>query len=225
MLRKYPRSLYHSYKEYERLQQLHPTTYRPPTNSNHPTMNSKTTPFPIMNWCQPIWTTGKVAGFSNYTVCRHGNVVNDEKKTVLKGTIDKTGGYRYYHIKNDEGVKKRMLGHRLVALALIPNPEQKEMVDHIDRNKLNNHISNLRWATNSENQINTCMRPRKIKGDGYRHIRERTMNGKQYYELKIQRKGKYILYERFEKDECTIEQVVQFRNEFYKTHDITIEDE
>jgi hypothetical protein len=188
-------------------------------------MNSKTTPFPFMNCCQPIWKIGKVAGFSRYTVCADGNVINDKKKMVLKGSPDKTTGYRRYCIINDDGKKKMMFCHRLVALALIPNPEQKQMVDHIDRNKFNNHISNLRWATNSENQINTPMRKRKIEGDGYRHIRERTMYGKQYYELKIQRKGKCILYERCRKDECTIEQVVQIRNEFYKKHDITIEDE
>jgi hypothetical protein len=188
-------------------------------------MNSKTTPFPFMNCCQPIWQIGKVAGFSRYTVCADGNVINDKKKRVLKGTPDKTTGYRKYEIVNDDGKKKMMLCHRLVALALIPNPEQKEMVDHIDRNKLNNHISNLRWVTNSENQINTCMRKRKNKGDGYRHITQETKYGKQYYVIQIRRNRKRILNKPFGKDKYTLEQVVQFRNEFYKTHDITIEDE
>jgi hypothetical protein len=193
-------------------------------NSEQPTMNSETTPFPIMNWCQPIWTTGKVVGFSRYTICRHGNVINDETKTVLKGTLDKDG-YRKYHLANDDGVKKKVFGHRLVALAFIPNPEQKQMVDHIDRNKLNNHISNLRWATNSENQINTCMRKRKNKGDGYRHIIQQTQYGIQYYEIQIKRNGKRIVSKRYRKDECTLEKVVQIRNEFYKKHDIKIADE
>lgn len=41
--------------------------------------------------------------------------------------------------------------HRLIALAFIPNPENKETINHKDGNKLNNEISNLEWATRAEN--------------------------------------------------------------------------
>ena len=60
---------------------------------------------------------------------------------------------------------KRMLVHRLVALTYISNPNNLPQVDHIDRNKQNNHISNLRWVTNQENRENT-----KVGKSGYRNI-------------------------------------------------------
>ena len=54
----------------------------------------------------------------------------------------KCGKVKYFHI------------HRLVAEAFIPNIENKPTVDHIDRNKLNNIVSNLRWATYKEQNKN-----------------------------------------------------------------------
>lgn len=52
------------------------------------------------------------------------------------------------------GVVKRLTVHTLVALAFIPNPNNLPVIDHVDRNKQNNCVYNLRWATYSENERN-----------------------------------------------------------------------
>ena len=51
--------------------------------------------------------------------------------------------------------KHKELVHRLVAEVFIRNPENLPTVDHIDRNKRNNVVSNLRWASYKMQQANT----------------------------------------------------------------------
>ncbi len=70
----------------------------------------------------------------------------------------KNGGTRVVGSQHSSGyvsvslpVVGYQLVHRLVAQAFIPNPEGKAQVDHIDENKANNAVSNLRWATPQEN--------------------------------------------------------------------------
>ena len=166
--------------------------------------------------------TGSVEGFSNYRVCKQGTVMNLKTKKLLKGTVD--NGYKRFCLRNDNGDRKKILGHRLIALAFLKNPHNKKEVDHIDRNKLNNCVSNLRWSTHTENQINKPLPKRKNETVGYRHIRKRKNGGHEYYELAIRRKGKHIFSKNYRTQNYTLQQVVKIRNELYKKHDIKIDD-
>lgn len=79
-----------------------------------------------------------------------GDVRNDVSGTLKIPTLNKANGYLYVDLYQ-EGKRVKKPVHRLVAEAFIPNPGGKETVDHIDGNRANDVVGNLRWATYSEN--------------------------------------------------------------------------
>lgn len=81
------------------------------------------------------------------------------KLTVGK-TQRKTKGYLVVNLRKNH-TSWVVPVHVLVARAFIPNPDNMPTVNHKDGNKLNNHVSNLEWASYSENNshaINTGLR-------------------------------------------------------------------
>lgn len=62
-----------------------------------------------------------------------------------------TKGYPQVRIYDSKGKGHTLRVHRLVAQSFIPNPENLPQVDHIDGDKTNNMVSNLRWVTNQTN--------------------------------------------------------------------------
>jgi hypothetical protein len=71
----------------------------------------------------------------------------------LKPLLNKQNGYYFINLYRQGRHFHRPI-HILIAQAFIPNPLNKPQVDHIDGDKTNNHVSNLRWATAKENMNN-----------------------------------------------------------------------
>lgn len=93
----------------------------------------------------------------DYYLGEDGNIYSCKRgwnKRKLNPNVDhRAGGYYRLKIIMDDGNKMSMFIHRLVALTYLPNPENKEEVNHIDGNKLNNKLSNLEWVTKKENML------------------------------------------------------------------------
>lgn len=87
-----------------------------------------------------------------YSVSDTGEVRRDKDNKILKQYLQKNG-YVCVWLNRGYG-NKPVPVHRLVAEAFIPNTNNKPFVDHIDTNRSNNNVSNLRWATEKENSNN-----------------------------------------------------------------------
>jgi hypothetical protein len=87
-----------------------------------------------------------------YAVSDCGKVFSYKRGRYLKPGTDKEGYLLVALFKNNE--RKTSKVHRLVAETFLEADNQRNQVDHIDGNKTNNNISNLRWVTHSENNQN-----------------------------------------------------------------------
>ena len=93
--------------------------------------------------------------YEKYSINRIGEIMNNKRKNILKMWINHSG-YKYYTLRNSLLKKKRNLSmHRLLGLSFIDNPNNYPCIDHIDRNRKNNNLSNLRWVSYQMNSINT----------------------------------------------------------------------
>ena len=101
-----------------------------------------------------------IEDYPNYVISKNGDVIalsyigaagQKRQMKVLKQNTN-VDGYKNVNLLNNEG-KKTFRVHRLVAQAFIPNPQNKETVNHIDGDKTNNKVDNLEWSTRKEQMI------------------------------------------------------------------------
>lgn len=102
-----------------------------------------------------IWRD--IKNYPNYQVSSMGNVKrlsnNKTRKEKILRHLKDRGGYLYINLWENGKVKHYRV-HRLVAEAFIPNPNNLPQIDHINTNKSDNRVENLKWVTQKENNNN-----------------------------------------------------------------------
>ena len=116
-----------------------------------------------------------------YKINRKGEVLIVKSNKIKKPQLSNKGYYRI--CLNKDCKKKNFLIHRLVAIHFIPNHDNHPVIDHIDRNKTNNNINNLRWCSYSDNSKNV-----KIKGCICKQISKKKKKDYIYYIVSVRRK-------------------------------------
>lgn len=135
----------------------------------------------------------EVRGYPNYLIYPDGRVWSKKSEIFLKPRL--TGKkYKYYAVNLWDGYSCRNHKiHRLVALYYIPNPDNKREVDHINRDKLDNRIENLRWVTRTENEMNKGRRcDSKNKYEYISHYQNRYHFRKVFNKVKHQKSFKTL---------------------------------
>lgn len=135
-----------------------------------------------------IWK--EIEDYPNYEVSNQGRIKS--KNGLIRNPSTTKTGYKIIFLCK-EGTQKCFGVHRLVAKAFIPNPLEKPTVDHKDRNKANNWVENLRWATRLEQSANFPKRKTDYElGSMYRGVSWAESNQK--YRARLEVNGKNKIY-------------------------------
>lgn len=103
----------------------------------------------------------KIKDFPMYEINKEGIVRNIKTGRIIKPNMDSKGFYYRVALVKNRGEKTTTITlHRLIALAFLPNPNNKPLVDHINQIKTDNRLENLRWCDHKENANNVSIEKR-----------------------------------------------------------------
>lgn len=104
---------------------------------------------------EEIWKEiPKKLNLSKYLISSHGNIKHIKKDRYLNILPIKYTGYVRNRLTLDNGELINIFIHRLVAITFLENPNNYEIVDHINNIKHDNKVYNLRWVNSQQNTVN-----------------------------------------------------------------------
>ena len=136
-----------------------------PNPENKPTVNHKNNDktdncIENLEWSCDEWK--ELTGFSKYLISSAGKIWSKELYIEIS-PANSDDVYMKVSLTNDEGRRVTTRVHRVIALAFIPNPENKPTVNHKNHDKTDNRVENLEWATVTEQNRHKKKPPREIQ--------------------------------------------------------------
>lgn len=92
----------------------------------------------------------KLQNYSNYRIYPDGRIYSEFINRFISPTFD-SGKYLQVTLVNDNGERKTIKVHRLVASAFLPSLDEKREINHKDFDKTNNSVENLEWCDRDYN--------------------------------------------------------------------------
>tara|TARA_R110001592_G_scaffold318252_1_gene595334 strand:- start:25 stop:519 length:495 start_codon:yes stop_codon:yes gene_type:complete len=161
-----------------------------------------------------------IKNYETYSINENGIITDLRTGKILKHR-ENGNGYKVVTLKNPNGISTCLV-HRLLAINFIENPNNFPEIDHIDRDKTNNSLKNLRWADDFIQSQNRGV----TNQLGLRFIcyEKNTKYQCSRYRIKISRNKKVLLNKSFGTGNNTLEDVIKYRNNFCKENNIDILD-
>lgn len=134
---------------------------------------------------------------SNFGRIRSLQYKGRKRMLVLKPIIKRTG----YYVVSINRLQKHI--HRLVAEAFLPNPCNFPVVDHIDTDKSNNSVENLRWCSikdNVNNPLSKELRTNMVRRKCYGRLGKDSLTHKAVYQFSIT--GEFVRHWECMSDAC-----------------------
>jgi len=152
----------------------------------------------------------KLDGFKNYSISDHGRIRNDRTDRILK-TFVNTCGYNQIGLYKDGRIIKYKIS-RLVALTFIENNDtiKKIHVDHIDRDRINDNCTNLRWVDPSTNLRNRSQTINRDLPNGVYKLKNGVYKG-YFVDDQFNKKTKSFSVSKYGNDEA-LKYAIEFRN-------------